>query len=40
MGVEDEVAYPYFISKVRDPRAEGGNVGLEVLDLGSALVIV
>ena len=40
MGVEGEVAYPYFISKFRDTRAKGGTVGLEMLDIGSAWVII
>ena len=40
MGVKGEEAYPYFVSKIRNPRAKGGNVGLDILDLGSAWVVV
>ena len=40
MGVEGKVSYPYFISKFRDPRAKGGNVFLDMLDLGAAWVII
>ena len=36
MGVEGEEAYPYFVCEIRDPRAKGGNVGLEMLDIGLA----
>ena len=36
MGVEGNEAYPYFFREIRDPRAKGGNVGLEMLDLGLA----
>ena len=40
MRVEGGVAYPYFIREICDPRAKGGNVVLEVLDLGAAWFIV
>ena len=40
MRFKGEVAYPYFIYEVRDPRAKGRNVSLDMLDLGSAWVVV
>ena len=40
MGVEGEEAYPYFVCEIRDPRAKGGNVGLEMLDIAAGWVVV
>ena len=39
MGVEGEEAYPYFVREIRNPRAKGGNDGLEMLNLGAAWVV-
>ena len=40
MRVEGEETYPYFICEICSPRAKGGNVGLEMLDIGVAWVVV
>ena len=40
VGVEGELDYSYFISKVCDPGSKRGNVGLDMLNLWAAWVIV
>ena len=40
MGVKIEEAYPYLVRGIRDPSSKGGNVGLEMLDLGAGWVVV
>ena len=40
MGVEGKLTYTYFISNIRDPGWNRGDVGLEMLDVGSYWVIV
>ena len=40
MGVKGKEAYPYFVGKIRDSGSKVGNVGLEMLDLGSAWVVI
>ena len=39
MGVKCEVAYSYFVSKVRDPILEGWHVVLEMLGLGVSCIV-
>ena len=40
MGVEGEVAYPYFFHEIRNPGWKGWNVGLKGWDIGIASVAV
>ena len=38
-GSQSQVILPLFFCEVRDSRAKGGNVGLDMIDLGSSWVV-